>query len=786
MAKRPVVNLQLVNFNKGLITEANPLIQPLGSTRDEQNFTLDNDGVRSRRFGMDYEIGGIERAIGVQDTALYDAAVNTFRWDLTGDFPGLYIVVVQIGNNLEFFESIDGALSTNRLGGVVLLTASTDPIPEQTTKPYSITQTNSLLVVATGGSIRSIEYTDNPNTFTLGEITLEVRDFFGLEDIDPQTNKRIDRGNNLSYRPRGDGSTSIIPVDGGGRVSSSDIPNISDVHLYNLTNQGWPKERSWTFKAETTGSQSDARKEKRIAVQYCYELNNFFPSNSDVYSEYVVASVTRYPYEVKAYIPEIMLEGELRNYSAPKGKAIVNLFSRGAGRTDFLSDGLFSNVVLPKTDTTPDSASIVANFAGRVFYSGFSGKVVDGDDRSPTLNNYVAFSQLVKYKDQAGQCYQISDPTSVDDSEIVATDGGLIRISEANNIIGLTSVSNSLLVFAENGVWQILGGSDFGFSAENYQVVKVSERGCVSPQSIVNIGESIMYWAYDGIYLCESGDTGFFVVRDLTGTTIRSFYNKIEKHQTAFGTYDAFSNVVSWTYGDENELCYKPSFQAWYYNKIASSTVKIRASIEVSPFVGGKVVDPITVDGVVVDVDGEDVVVTTGVKLDIQTETKYLVINPSVSRYYFASYNNTDFKDWGSTSFGEDAYAFMQGAHFTGGVGNRAKQSPYITFHFNKTEEGFDENYEPINSSSCLVKTSWDWSNSDNSNKQGKEFQAYRFRRHYIPQDNTDGFDNGFETVVSKSKVRGSGKALSVLIKTEPLKNCKLLGWEQEITINEA
>ena len=111
MAKRPVVNLQLVNFNKGLITEANPLIQPLGSTRDEQNFTLDNDGVRSRRFGMDYEIGGTERAIGVQDTALYDAAVNTFRWDLTGDFPGLYIVVVQIGNNLEFFESIDGARS---------------------------------------------------------------------------------------------------------------------------------------------------------------------------------------------------------------------------------------------------------------------------------------------------------------------------------------------------------------------------------------------------------------------------------------------------------------------------------------------------------------------------------------------------------------------------------------------------------------------------------------------------------------------------------------------------
>mgnify|MGYP003624603020 FL=1 len=780
MAKQ---NLQLVNFNKGLITEANPLIQPLGSTRAEQNFTLDNDGVRSRRLGMDYELNATEIIVDITDTDIEDAGINTFRWDLTGDFPGLYVVVVQTGNILHFFESLNGSLSTELMGSVTLLTVSANPLPEPTTVAYSITQTNSLLVIATGKSIRSIEYTSNPNTFTMKEVVLEVRDFFGLVDVDPQTGKRIDKGNDLSYRPK--------------QVSTAGGPQevLSNEHIYNLTNQGWPKEISWTFKAETTGSQSNARKEKRIAVYYCDELNSFFPSNSDVYSEYVVSSVTRYPYEVKAYVPEIMLEGELRNYSAPKGKAIVNLFNRGAGRIDFLSEGVFSSVLLPKTDTTPDSASIVANFAGRVFYSGFSGSVVDGDDRSPTLNNYVAFSQLISYKDQAGQCYQVTDPTSVDDSEIVATDGGLIRISEANNIVGLMPAASSLLVFAENGVWQILGGSDFGFSAENYQIVKITERGCVSRQSIVNIGESIMYWASDGIYLCESGDTGFFVANDLTGTTIRTFYNNITQHQTASGAYDSFSNVVCWTYGDGNELCYKPSFQAWYYNKIASTNIKVKGNIEVSPFVGGKSIDPVTVSGVVVDVEGDDVVVTTGIKLDIQTETKYVAIRPKTAtiqddQFTFSSYNNAEFKDWGSIpaagQYAEDAYAFMQGAHFTGGVANRAKQSPYITFHFNKTEEGYDEDYEPINPSSCLVQTSWDWSNSNNSGKQGKEFQAYRFRRHYMPQDNTDNFDNGYETVVSKSKVRGRGKALSVFIKTEPLKNCKLIGWEQEVTINDA
>jgi hypothetical protein len=180
------------------------------------------------------------------------------------------------------------------------------------------------------------------------------------------------------------------------------------------------------------------------------------------------------------------------------------------------------------------------------------------------------------------------------------------------------------------------------------------------------------------------------------------------------------------------------------------------------------------------------VVVTTGTKISKRTEIKYLTIRPDNSTFTFSSYNDITFTDWGSlTGFEEDAYAFMQGAHFTGGSGAKAKQSPYVTFHFNKTETGFDAEFEPINPSSCLVQTSWDWSNGSNSNKQGREFQAYRFRRHYMPSNELDQFDNGFETVVSKSKVRGRGKALSVLIKTEPLKDCQLIGWEQEVTIND-
>jgi hypothetical protein len=714
---------------------------------------------------MCYEDSYVERAITVVDTELVDAATNTFRWDLTGEYNGLYIIVVQIGNVLNFFESTEEPLSASWLGDALL-------DGDQTINPYSLTQVNSSLVVATGDSIRTVTYDEEAvSLFLVEEVTLEVRDFFGVEDVDQISEDHIDRGNEVSFRPP---------------YSDTAPPGLQDKwitgsHVYNLFNQGWPTEKSWCF--------NNGTKAKRYPIEVCANENGFYPSNADVYPEFVISVTDKDPKEIKAYTPEVMEEGELRNYASAKGRYILELLSRGKRRQEVYkqpsSGGDIEFTALQ--DITPNSASVVAEFAGRVFYAGFSGKVTDGDDKSPRLNNYVAFSQLVSYRQQASQCYQAADPTSSEDSEVVATDGGIIRISEATNITGMASVGNSLLIFAENGVWQIIGGSDFGFSAENYQVVKITERGCVSPQSIVNIGESIMYWASDGIYLCESSESGFFVARDLTGTTIKTFYNGISSKQSSFGAYDTFENVVSWTYGDGDELSYKPSFQAWYVNKIASTNLKIRGSVEVSPFVGGKLIETITVEGVTVTVDAEDVVVTTGIKLDKKTETKYLTIRPDNNTFTFSSYNATNFVDWECVSdFGEDAYAFMRGAHFTGGAGNLAKQSPYITFHFNKTEEGYDSEYEPINPSSCLVQASWDWSNSDNSNKQGREFQAYRFRRHYMPTDNTDEFNNGYETVVSKSKVRGRGKALSVLIKTEPLKNCQLIGWEQEVTINES
>jgi hypothetical protein len=46
-----------------------------------------------------------------------------------------------------------------------------------------------------------------------------------------------------------------------------------------------------------------------------------------------------------------------------------------------------------------------------------------------------------------------------------------------------------------------------------------------------------------------------------------------------------------------------------------------------------------------------------------------------------------------------------------------------------------------------------------------------------MPEDVSDDYDTGEEVITTKTKVRGNGKTISLLFKTEPEKDCKILGW---------
>jgi hypothetical protein len=154
----------------------------------------------------------------------------------------------------------------------------------------------------------------------------------------------------------------------------------------------------------------------------------------------------------------------------------------------------------------------------------------------------------------------------------------------------------------------------------------------------------------------------------------------------------------------------------------------------------------------------------------------------------FSKYQNTNFKDWESVDgTGVDAEARLLTGYIGTGDHQRFKQVPYIYFHFTRTETGFidsDEDFIVTNESSCKVRSQWDWANSEASGKWGREFQAYRYKRMYIPDKVSDSYDSGHTTVVSKNKLRGRGRVVSLLISTEEEKDMKLLGWSMSIGVN--
>jgi len=89
---------------------------------------------------------------------------------------------------------------------------------------------------------------------------------------------------------------------------------------------------------------------------------------------------------------------------------------------------------------------------------------------------------------------------------------------------------------------------------------------------------------------------------------------------------------------------------------------------------------------------------------------------------------------------------------------------------------------EPVSPSSCMVQARWGWSDHVNSGRYGTQFQAYRLSPNYIPAIVTDPYSYGFEVIVTRSKLRGHGRALSLYISSESGKDMHLLGWTVDIT----
>lgn len=588
------------------------------------------------------------------------------------------------------------------------------------------------------------------------KITINVRDFEGLND-----------GYETGERRRG-------------------LSGITAKHEYNLLNQGWPTDYPCVVNA---GDEDDEdTSDFRYPLQETYLRNGWWPSNADQVQLGKASNVVRAK-RINYFSAEGLETNIVGNTQAPRGHFIYNAFNVNRSGKALAMTGTTS-----ATDdtTTNERPSTVAFYAGRIFYSGVNDE---------EYNDKVYFSQVLENIDFIGKCYQEADPTSETISDLVATDGGVIPLAGAKSIVLLKVVEDSLIVGATNGVWQIRGASDSGFSALDYQAIKISSNGIRNPHSAVDAEGTFLYWSDGGIYaIVPDPQTGKISSRSLTVDTIQTYYNNItaEGKESAVGHYNNTDKKVIWLYKDSVEtynilnkaLFFDPLRQAFYPYEFEAGT-DVPRLIGIDDYIIGTstagTYNVVTQDGDTVQTASgtNDVVITTeGLAKDIEKSVHYLslwYVNSNWT-YTYSDLTDTEFKDWADT--GSDYYydAYVETGYKVNNDAVRAKQTPYIGVACERTETNWsfvDDGEDYINPSSCLLSAYWDFYENTASNKWVGPHQVYRLKRYVTPIDDSTTFDNLYpDVVVTKNKVRGRGKSLRLKFEADDGKDLKLLGWQ--------
>lgn len=715
-------------FVKGLITEASALTYPENATIAEDNCLLSRKGNRSRRLGINREYGGSLTSVAMFQTGFDNLAINEFRWESVANVAGLDYLVVQIGLRLYFFDlQVDQPVSSGDTGLNLDLTAY---VRSGATAPESeIVQMASgkglLFVVGPHLEPVMVEYNRDTNVLTASRVYIQIRDFKGLDD---------------------------------GLANDQEPTTLSNPHLYNLLNQGWYDPANTGAGASVTyynffGEQSTYIAPTYSVITAYHTHSGRYPPNS---KQWWTAKTSSGNFD-----PQLLEKLYTGSARAPRGHFIVDAFN--------IDRGAVSGVSGLDVESTYERPVTVSFFGGRVWYA---------------TNSTVYFSQVLDDKRRAGMCYQEADPTAEDISDLIGTDGGVIPIPEMAKAVRLVPAGAGILVFATNGIWSITGTSS-GFTATDISVSKVSPIGTDSPQSIVEAEGQFYWWSKIGVMGMNQNVgiygpiEGSYQRTNISESTIQTLYNSIlpNSKRYAKGVFDSSTNTIQWLYSSSSGARHRYdkilnldlTLQAFYPFTISSSVAQN------TPWVVG-VFATSFINDLQLAYDG----------LPELTFVKYMTVTPNAPEYRiaFASFNDTTFQDWGTqayTSYIETGYELLQDAM-------RDKQATWVYTYFRRTEELFvlsGSEYTMNHQSSCHFQAKWDWSDSPVSNRWSNKEQAYKYQTVPVVDENNLTVDNGYAVIVSKHKVRGSGKSIQFRFEcSEPNRDFDLLGWSTNYTGN--
>lgn len=792
------------NITRGINTDAPLVAFPDGFSTDEQNYELLTDGSRRRRKGLNRETGGAAVDMTATDPGT-TPAYATFKWRNAGSVPQNDYIVIQTGRWLRVFQDTD-PVSTNNTDLVVDLLpfkVSTATDAEVTSNMVDMSSGRGHLLV-TGKYIDPfycvLDITSTPNTLTPTKIDIQERDFEGADDgysntAIPTTDIATHRYNLLN---RGWTNTNIDAFE----TSQNFYPSKNMIPWLGLK-RGWTSANT----ADPDGTRTFAP-DKLVAelfqdatapmghflrnpfdtsrlsipgasVQLAisnWTINSTNPNGVKIItittaathglavSDYVQISGQYASFLQYAPLPDTQVPFTFNVYTQVQSvptSTTFTIYVQGPNNFDNWNNGQYismgtvniSTLSNPTGITSPVRPKVNAFFCGRAFYAGCDYK---------QLASKIFFTQVIESDAQYSKCYQVADPTDERISDLVDTDGGVINIPEASEVVRLLPYGSSLLVFATNGIWEIGPGQSGYFSATSYSVRKITDIGCVSGSTVVLVSNTPIYWGMSDIFAITVNQyTNALQATNLSENIISGLYNGISRDYkiNAQGAYDDSKKQAVWLYNSEgaySDFDYRralvfdidhKAFVVYTFGVGATGTVKSVFSITPFPDDSVPKLKFVTVD-------------STGLSLDIMA----LI--------------DTTFADLGSNE--EEAYIVT--AYDSLGDPASKQYAPYITVFQRKTETGYTVNgdqYTPINGSSTFMQARWDWADRSNAGKWGNTQEVYRRARLYIPSNPaTDTFDDGIPLVITNNRVRGSGRTLQLKFSAGTAKDSWLQGWK--------
>ena len=731
------------SFVGGLVTEATPLTFPENGVSDALNCIFDKKGDVRRRLGIDYESSASLTSKSLAESKWQTQAVGCFEWDEVGGDGDKKFLVVQVDTFLYYYDLGSTPVSGNLKSFSTNLASFAAPAASDVGSELVSVAFGKGFLFVTSKKLKPfyVTYNASGDSITNTEIGLKIRDF--------------------------DGTTESPALD-----IDEEPTSLSTSHNYNLRNQGWVSPGGTVANPITTYHSSQSK----------------YPGNN---KQWWVAKDSSDNFD-----PAELTKIFFGNTLAPRGHFILVPFNK-----DRSSGSGVAGISVETTTTRPES---VAFFAGRAFFGG---------PPQETMSGHIFFSQIIEDESKIGRCYQEADPTSEKISDLIATDGGVIIIPEAGNIKALKVTGESLLVFADNGVWEVSGSAGGGFSPTDYAVSNVSSVGLIGKETIVDVEGTPVWWSDRGIYSIGRNEvTDRIEAQSLSEKTLQTYYDTTVSNVSklyAQGSYDAVTRRITWMFnsaGNDTNYRYKfnralvfdttaGAFYPWAVGELVSNAPYIFGIFTLPSISTVSQTDTViqASDGetVIRQSDSEVVVADVEVLRGGTTTTAFICAIPgtNLSEWTFAQVNNDDFVDWKTkdgTGISFDSY-FETGYLLEGNVTN-FRRAPHVLVYTKRTETGYVSDgsggHDLQNPSSCYLQAKWDFSDHSNSSKFSRSQDVYRILKTYDKTPTSLDFNSGFPVTITRNKVRGKGRALSLRFESKAGFDFDIYGWAIEFSDN--